>query len=60
MADRPLLGEIAFAILIALPAVAFIQPQPAKSTITAAHPKQAHQLTLADRRSVEHRTSVLG
>jgi hypothetical protein len=60
MTDRHLLGDIAFAILIALPAVTVVQPQPPKPSIPAAQSSLVDRPTLADRTSAEHRVSLLG
>ncbi len=60
MIHRQLLGDVALAILIALPAVAFVQPQPAKPVLATPPFAPASHLSLTDRTATDHRVTLLG
>jgi hypothetical protein len=60
MIVRHPLGDLAFAILIALPAVAFVQPQPLKPAIETDQPKHTDGSLFTRLASADHRISLLG
>jgi hypothetical protein len=57
--DRQLLGDIALAVLLALPTAAFARPEPLVSQETATTP-MVEKAAIVERSSVERRVSLLG
>ncbi|MFL6752592.1 MAG: hypothetical protein ACJ8FL_05135 [Sphingomicrobium sp.] len=57
MIDRHLLGDVALAILLAVPTLPLSRPQPAVTDQTAASAPLVEQAALADRTSAERRFS---